>query len=224
MRTNRHIVLFVGMISFFLMLVSCGPSAEEKQMMEPMEIRPVAESTISAEEISGQTLEQTFEADTLTAEQLTAFQQRGAEKLADFINYMELMSNKKYDPRLREEVRKQVEALFTDPATPIAIAINNDNKEKPLTAFLDAIYKNNYDSIKVKTDSVVLQQPEKGIPYPYLYKSIVTGKVSVAAYKNKKIVFSSAGLREAVILIQKVEKDFGGDKKQVWEVMLGEMK
>jgi hypothetical protein len=48
---------------------------------------------------------------------------RGAEKLADFINYIELMSNKKYDLRLRQEGRKQVDALSTDPATPIAITI-----------------------------------------------------------------------------------------------------
>jgi hypothetical protein len=224
MKTNRHIVLFVGMISFFLMLVSCGPSAEEKQIVEPMEIRPLPESSISTEEISEprETLEQTFEADTLTVEQLTAFQQRGAEKLADFINYIELMSNKRYDLQLRLEARKQVEALFSDPATPVAIAMSTENRAKTITEFLDEIYKTNYDSIRVRTDSVVLQQPERDMEQSY--KGTVSAKVNVMGFKNKKMIFSSADLRKATILIRKVEKDFGGEKKQVWEVMLGEMK
>jgi hypothetical protein len=224
MKQNRHIALFVVMISFFTMLVSCGPSAEEKQKSEQEIVStPPSMDEVVKETPARETLEQTFEADTLTAGQLTAFQQRGAEKLADFINYMELISNKTYDGRLRLELGKQAEALFADPTAWIAISINDKKEKKQLTAFLDDFYKNEYDSIKVKTDSVVMQQPERA-DKGGIYKGTVSEKVSVMGYKNKKIVFSSTGLREATTLILKMEKNFGGDKKMVWEVMLGEIK
>jgi hypothetical protein len=222
MKQNRHIALFVVVISFFMIPVSCSraPEESEKRGLETVDIATKNET--EEKPVSDKTLEQAFETDTLTIEQLTAFQQRGAEKLADFINYIELLSNKRYDPRLRLEARKQASALFPDVATPITIAINDEKKKRSIPAFLDDIYKSKYDSIKVKTDSIILQQPQRGEGFSYT--GHISANVRVTGYKNKKIIYSSSALREAAILIQKIEKDFGGEKKQVWEVMLGEMK
>ncbi len=226
MKQNRHISFLVVMISLLAMLVSCGPSAEEKKAKEAavMDSVPSATDEVNEEATAPSTelLEQTFVADTLTAEQLMVFQQRGAEKLADFINYIEIISNKTYDVKLRQEIRKQVEALFWNSATAVAISIQDKKEMKPISSFLDEVYKSGYDSIEVKTDSVVLKQPVKTANTGYT--GSVSANVTIRAYKNGKVIFSSAGLKEAVTNIMKTEKNFGTDKKLVWEVVLGEMK
>lgn len=139
------------------------------------------------------------------------FQQRGAEKLADFINYVEIISNRKYDKQLRTEIRKQIVDLFESDQTLVAISLTDKKESKPISKFLDEIYRGGFDSIKVKTDSVVLSPLVKADSLP-IYKGAISGKVKIQAYRNKKMEHSSMEFQKAQTIVRKVEKDFGGRK------------
>lgn len=218
MKKQVHILLVMPLLSILSIWMSCSSASHEK--MEIQEVNAVPEMTIAPP--ASEALEETFESDTLTAEQLTVFQQRGAEKLADFINYIEIISNKRYDKQLRLEIRKQIEGLFETPSTLVAIPITGNKESKMVSQFLDEIYKGTFDSIKVKTDSVVLSTPVK-TTQPLKYEGSVSANVRIMVYRNNKLEFSSMELQRAKTHVIKVEKDFGGKKGRIWEVVLGEM-
>ena len=214
------IKLFVIVLGLLNTLVSCGPSHEERAAA--MDSTDEALNKNISPLNSPASLEQIFEADSLTAEQLVVFQQRGAEKLADFINYVEIISNKQYDKQLRQEIRKQIIDLFESDQTLVAVPLTAIKESKPVSKFLDEIYKGGYDSIKVKTDSVILSTLVRTDTLP-TYKGVISGKVSIQTYRNNKMEHSSLEFQEAKTIVRKVEKDFGGEKRSVWEVMLGEI-
>jgi hypothetical protein len=217
MKKYIHILVFAMVLGLLSTLISCGPSHEEKMFaMDSIAVDKNLSQVLPTD------LEQTFESDSLTAEQLVVFQQRGAEKLADFINYVEIISNKQYDKQLRQEVRKQIIDLFESDQALVAIPLTGIKESKPVSKFLDEIYKGGYDSIKVKTDSVVLSTLVRVDSLP-VYKGVISGKVKIQAYRNKKMEFDDMQIQQARTIVRKVEKDFGGEKRSVWEVMLGEI-
>ena len=219
MKKHLHLLCYAVGLSLLNLLISCSSSRKEEVAYEAMDSVQASnqEAATSKEE-----LEQTFEADSLNPEQRIVFQQRGAEKLADFTNYIEIISNKRYDKQLRLEIRKQIIDLFESDQTLVAIPVNGIKESKQVSKFLEEIYRGDFDSVKVKTDSVVLSTLEKTDNLP-VYKGVITGKVGIQVYRNKKMEPVTMELQRAKTIVSKVEKDFGGEKRNVWEVLLGEI-
>jgi hypothetical protein len=253
MKKYVHSAFLGVMLSLLSLLVSCSSSREEKDVQLevldstaenqndfnvgiatdsiPLTSEDLSHSaderetlgelgTMKEPNFESHSLDAAFESNSLNAAQLVVFQQRGAEKLADFINYIEIISNKRYDKQLRLEIRKQIIDLFETDQTLVAIPIDGKKESKPVSKFLDEVYKGGYDSIKVKTDSVVLSPLVKN---DNIYKGVITGKIKIQAYRNKKMEHNILELQQAKTIVLKVEKDFGGKKQSVWEVMLGEI-
>lgn len=218
MRKKLHIALYWVVAGFTCFLISCGPSREEKDNVNAM-----YESNLSTME-DNQALEDTFEIDTLNTVQLNVFQQRARQKLQDFINYMEIISNKSYDLELRLIASKQIEDLFAVSTVFVSISIAKEPKnKKTVSQFLNEIYLSDYDSIKVKTDSVVISKPEKSTE-SIKYIGEVTAKVNIDGYKNGEVIFNSIAIQKAETIITKTQKQFGDETKMVWTASIGELK
>lgn len=216
MRKDLHIALYLITSVFICILWSCGPSSEEQQDFS------IYSSDLVTNNNENQ-MEETFEADTLSNEQLNVFQQRAQQKLDDFINYIEIISNKTYDSELRLLARNQIVELFADSSILVHVAAGKVEKNpQPVSAFLNEIYLSEYDSIKIKTDSVVVAQPIKA-DEATTYIGYVTAKVNIKGYKNGQVYFNSVAIQKAKTIIRKTEKRFGEETKTIWTVGLGEL-
>ncbi len=215
MRKELHIALCLFTALTVSILYSCGPSSREKQ-----------ESYLSAENtpsVNNFTLEETFEADTLSHEQLNVFQQRAQQKTEDFISYIEIISNKSYDSLMRLEAKKQIEDLFADSSTLINVAVDKSGKYPThLYEFINEVYESKYDSIKIKTGSVIMSPPQKA--EENAYNGSLTAEMNVIGYKNAQISFNSEVIHEVKTIIRKTQKQFGNDTRKIWTVTLGEFK
>jgi len=217
MRNKFHITLYVVLIGFGF-LMSCSPSSEEKDKVSNS--RDLSSESIE----NNKDLEGAFEADTLNTLQLEAFQQRARQKVQDFINCVEIISNKSYNAELRDVSIKQIKDLFADSTVFINIQITKTQKiPSTISHFLNEVNRSDYDSIKVKTDSVVLSQPEKS-KTSTKYIGAVSAKVTINGFKDGKIIFSSITNHTAETCIIKTQKQFGTETKMVWEAAIGELK
>lgn len=222
MRTKLHIVLYLILTGFVCFIVACAPSSEEKSKYFAAE--KVISDSAFVSTTDNKDLEDVFETDSLTTEQLQVFQQRAQQKLQDFINYVEIISNKSYNAELRDVAKQQIKNLFTDSTVLINIPITKTQKIPcTVTEFLNEVKVSDYDSIKVKTDSVVLSQPAKS-KEGMKYIGTITGKVSIDGFKNGETIFNSSSIQKAETNISKTKKQFGKESKMVWTVTLGELK
>lgn len=217
MRKELHIASYLISAVFICILWSCGPSREEQQDF----------SVTSADLVPNNNenqMEEAFETDTLSNEQLNVFQQRALQKLEDFINYLEIISNKTYDSELRLVARNQIVELFADSSILVNVTAGKIEKNpKPVSAFLNEVYQAEYDSIKIKTDSVIVEQPIKA-DEAMTYIGYVTAKVNIKGYKNGHVFFNSVAIQKAKTIIRKTEKHFGEETRTIWTVGLGEVK
>ena len=218
MRKNLHIALYFISAIFTCMLLSCAGSKEEVQDTATM----VEYSTTPI--INDNKLEEAFETDTLSDEQLNVFQQRARQKVQDFINYIEIISNKTYDAQMRLLARNQIEELFADSSVLVTISIAEGKiNPKPVSVFLNDVYQSEYDSIKIKTDFIVVTQP-KIANETATYIGFIRVKLNIVGYKNAQISFNSHAVHEAKTIIRKTQKHFGEESRMIWTVMLGEWK
>lgn len=157
---------------------------------------------------SNTNLQHTFTSDKLTSSELDAFEKRAVQKLEDFYNYLEVISNPGYDKTLREEAKKQALELFSGNecrvdgikvGTLLDSCINITQETKSF----------NVEDARVK-EKFPLQAGVAG------YSGSMEFRLSSAS--------SSSAAKQASILLIKTEKIFGTEKKQVWTVFLCEIK
>jgi len=215
MKKNLYIYFF-GLLLFALLLISCGRAMRENEMAK---MKSKADTII----VNNANMLDAFEADSLSPEQLTLFQQRGQQKLEDFINYIELISNKKYDRELRLAACQQALELFTDSSVEVKISIRDTTlKSQTIAAFLKEVYISDFDSVKIKTDLVAVAQPQL-TGKPLIYSGPVKAKVNMQAYKKAQLVIDLNSTHTASTLICKTEKKFGNESKRVWTVSIGKI-
>jgi len=219
MKQKLHIILNLIMAVIICSMFSCAPSSEEKQ-----EGMPSMDEINSPSPLHETNASDNFDIDTLNTEQLIVFQKRAQQKLEDLINYIEIISNKSYNSEMRLIAKKQIEDLFVDSTALINISIS-EMQIKPMATyeFLDQVYKCDYDSIKIKTDSVIVTQPQK-VNESFEYIGSISARVEITGFKNSKVSYNSTAIHKAETIIYKTEKQFGEDSRIVWTVAIKELK
>lgn len=228
MRNKLHFALYLTTVVFVCTIFACGKAREEKAdipvEIEEMSPPPVNETDAVSDHMPNDSeLEESFNADTLNEEQLRIFQKRAQQKLQDFINYIEIISNKRYNSQLRLAACQQIEELFADSSVIIDIRFDQIEKD-PRTAslFIKDVYNSGYDSIKIKTNSVIVNPAEK-LNETLEYVGNITADVTIIGYKKSTIAFYSKGIHKAKTIIHKQEKQFGKDSQTLWSVFIGEL-
>jgi hypothetical protein len=156
-------------------------------------------------------LENTFTSKKLSAEELAAFEQRAEQKLKDFYNYLEVISNPKYDKKLREDARKQAMELFVGGEKSVIGG-------KTIDGFLDSC-------MNVRSGTLPLSVTEINITKGFngsnpINPAIYNGTISFSIPR----VQGSPEKHQADIMLIKTEKLFGTEKKLVWTVYLVEIR
>ncbi|HEY6159628.1 MAG TPA: hypothetical protein VI112_00355 [Bacteroidia bacterium] len=156
-------------------------------------------------------LENTFTAKKLSAEELAAFELRAEQKLKDFYNYLEVISNPKYDKKLRQDARTQVLELFVSGEKSIVDG-------KAIDGFLDSCMDARSKTIPLPVTEINITKGFNG-SNP-VNPAIYTGTISFSLSR----VQGSSEKHQADIMLIKTEKLFGTEKKLVWTVYLVEIK
>ena len=151
-----------------------------------------------------QKLEDKFTSGKVSEAELKVFEERAVQKLKDFNDYLDIISNKKLDKRMRQDAIKQAEALFTSPDCKIRFTYENMS----ISDYINRKYKYG-NGASPQIDSVTVGEPLT---------------FSNGSYKGTLHGRSSNGGVAPTITIQmqliKVQKKFGDEVKDVWDVRL----
>ncbi len=157
-------------------------------------------------------------ADRLSAGQLRALEVRAQQKLRDFFDYLNLVSDPSLDSTFRAEAARQALLLFANPQARVRLTPAGQ-QPRTMTAqqWLDEL---------VQSDELVtFATGEPALSYPLTredslqYRGELSMPGAEATESEARTSQGSAPTRVRV-LVKRVAKDFGGDEMQVWEVFL----
>jgi hypothetical protein len=156
---------------------------------------------------------------------LSGYEGRAMQKIDELAGYIEIISNKDYDPTFREHALTLAKKLFYDKE----IQISNSDKYLSnlnilaLDDYLNAVLKTSYTKIIVELSNrqyIENLSQDKSESY--------SGKLLFDQtnyyYKNKEIQNKSTEKKEVEIILVKTDKSFGKKTKSVWNVFLGDIK
>ncbi|MFL5730640.1 MAG: hypothetical protein ACJ75J_14225 [Cytophagaceae bacterium] len=180
-------------------------------------------STLSlAQNAQRDPLENTFVKENLSARDLQVFELRAQQKLKDYANYIEIISDKNFDAELRKEAAGSALRLFSGQDVTVHETLSGGKaKEWKLSDYLSKLNASAYKKIVSQISNLVLAKPmvkqaENSYKGELSYTQITKG------YDDKgKEVFSVKAEKKAEVILKKVKKQFGRETEEVWEVFLG---
>ena len=165
----------------------------------------------------------TFTANELSRFEIKGFENHAIQKIAEYASYIQIISNKNYDSKLRKQAIILAKKLFNNEN----ISFTNIDTEitKKQEIFIDELFNSIYDSkfskISVTVSNIVVSKELK--PYGNHFKGKFTFTQASKYYKSNKLVSETELLKEIDIFLIKTEKTFGNEKSIVWNVFLGEI-
>ena len=172
-------------------------------------------------------IEEAFENNSFTSKKLTNFQLKGFEKRAsqkiiDYANYIQIISDKSYDLSLRKHALNLSKELFANKNVSVKMynnKISNKNKIE-LSEYLNLILKSDYSKIVVEISGINILQNLK-TNKNNSYEGKISYNETIKFYKNKTITFTDKQKREIEIYLIKVSKNFGSTQTKVRNILLG---
>ncbi len=153
-------------------------------------------------------------ADRLSPAQLRAFELRAQQKLRDFFDYLTLVGDPALDSTFRTEAAEQATALFTNPRAVVRIAPTGQSAEDRVVGqWLKALAKSD------EAATFLMGEPALIRPLTLGDSSQYRGALSVPV-PSAGDGESEAQTYQVNVLVKRVDKDFGEDEMQVWEVFL----
>ncbi len=155
----------------------------------------VAEEVIAATPVQESELKAQFESEPMNKERLRAFETRAQQKLQDLADYINILKDSALDSAFRHQAMNQALALF----------------ENDTSTFLQKSYYEQPLVSKYIIEDIQIEKP--------LQEADNERYEGLLSFKSNTITPA----REAVIILKKVEKDFGDERRMIWEVLLGEI-
>ena len=156
----------------------------------------MAEEVIAASPMQESELKDQFESDQMTQERLRAFEARAQQKLQDLADYINILKDPNLDSAFRQQAMAQALALFEDDTSTF---LQKSYYEQPLVS-------------KYIIEDIQIEKP--------LQEADNERYEGLLSFKSN----TTTPPREAVIILKKVEKDFGDERRLIWEVLLGEIR
>jgi hypothetical protein len=194
-----YIILFM----IFLLGVGCGSShMDREQMYDSLG----GDNAINMIDIEG---------DSLSENNLTAFEDRAIQKLDDLSGFIEILSDTAMDISFKDQAFIMAVELFETSDAKVEIDFQGNTTDQPVTiyAFLKSLIKDSYKKLIIKPEEVSVVQHLKNTGAG-CYRGKIQMKGTVAQQPLTCSIHIAA---------KQVEKEFGGEKKRVWEVFLGEI-
>lgn len=185
-----------------------------------------AQVVVNSNNIYGyEQMNKTLTSNTVSAYDLEGFEMRGKQKIKDFINYLEIISDNSYDLSLREHAYNLTKQLFANKDQKINDIDVKTQKiaELNIDDYLNLFMNNEYS--KIKFDITNITNKHKLINCDsQTYRGAFFVACSIEYYNGDKVAIKMASKKEVEIILMKRQKQFGNEKKDVWEVLLGYIK
>jgi len=156
-----------------------------------------------------------LQADTLTVEELELFEERAAQKIHDYFEYIAIISDPTMDKSFRQQAIRMARTLQPDGLIVMdtiskLTGDQSDRLELRSKKFLNKLGKDRFGKLIFSVENLLSQPFQRHDEGGYLTEIIidlVNGKdtISVAVHCQ----------------VQKTTKQFGSEERQVWEVSLG---
>jgi hypothetical protein len=202
----------------FLYVLLCSKSCNQREESEAAREKRGVESSIKS-------ITAHFTADTLSKETLNGFEENAKIKVADFFDYLSILSDTSTAPGFKSHIRKIIPVLFG--SSDCKIKFNSSERIKgeaveigiiqlvdPTSVFPAYIKGLNPDSLWIMNRLQVVEDSTYSGQLGFILLPVVQVPHSV----NNKLF---SGTIEYKIL--KREKEFGGEKLKVWNVFLGDV-
>lgn len=152
-------------------------------------------------------------AQVLLPEQLMVFEDRAAQKIKDFFDYLAILSDPEMDRSLREEVVQEMTRIFVRQNAPLEFPADYMPKSCPeeMAKFMKFRLENGHP---LKIQPLLIEKDSEFTPDGD-FRFVMTFRFRMVPQPDLK---PSNGI--AHILLTKKVKKFGGDRKVVWEVFL----
>jgi hypothetical protein len=198
----KHLYIGVAAVLFFV--------ADAKSQSAPLETdRPVSDEVVLENEMSNENL---------SAAQLQSFNKRATQKLVDFADVLTILENEEIGKRLKKEVAEAALDFFESEEVEIQwydLEVRKITTEN-LRMFLEKIVSDPSGS-EIKIVDISGGAPSECTPPICGWK--LNCRIIQVPENEKAVAF---GATVSIVLVKK-EKDFGGVKKEIWEVVLGKI-
>ncbi len=159
------------------------------------------------DEASYQKLENQFEADEVSPEQLFLFERKGIQNLKDFVSLMAIMSSKDVDQRFVDRFKTAAVKYFSTPKDSILFFKNNEKKIFLAEKFIQEQLKEN--SIFEDVELAILDSST-----PELFEKSYKWTISFRLVQNENVPKRMI----ATLILKKGKKQFGNTEKEIWDV------
>ncbi len=192
----------IFVIALGLVLNACATSHRDRLAEEARELNA-----------TNYNLEAEFTSEEISQEKLGAFEIRAQQKLQDFADYVNLVADTAIDSILRQQAVRQSLSLFAESSTPVSIDAGQQSVEVFLTSRMTASEEKHIFTVQ----DIQVREHLQPIS-AHQYEGWLSFQQQASEESQPWIS------RQARMIVEKVEKKFGSEKEQVWEVFLGEIK
>jgi len=212
---KRYLFLISSVMAYLLLCSkSCSEPELDPAIAEKERIEVLKDSIISE-----------FESESLSRGSFKAFEMKARQKLVDFGDYLRICNNKSMDDSFKSQARLMIRDLFISDSIRVNTLLTDEhgNKMIPLNEFLRIGLTSSVDSNVFSIDSVKIS-----IPLHRTNEDKYTGTLQFSrylkTYPTAKTTYPIQARMEAEIVVTKVDKIFGADTVQVWQVLIGNIK
>jgi len=202
---NRFFDILV--IACFFFCCGCATSPREKGAEDMIETPVMQESALEAQ----------FESEPMNNERLKAFEARAQQKLQDLADYVNMLKDPALDSTFRQQAMRQALALFEDENIVVSIDTSQKNNNTANT-ILQELHDEQLQISKYNIQDIQVVKPLQSAGKER-YEGVLSFESSLTTSRGTSVVTT----KEAAIVLKKVEKEFGDERKLIWEVLLGKI-
>jgi hypothetical protein len=191
----------------------CAPSCEDEQETTKREENELSNSIDS--------IRLEFESGLLTEASLVAYEAAALQKLSDFTDYLQIVSDPKRDRAFREKASEMIKGIFVSDSVKFQLLPGKNAKEINVSELLNDCLSNELSDFQYRLDSVYIQQPLQRTGTGTYSGIIAAGQMAenaLSKIENPLITYTVAAF------LTRNTKVFGTDTLKVWEVRLGEIR
>ncbi len=170
-------------------------------------------------------LEEEFSKPNLTAENVSAFEFRAKQKIYDFYNYVELISNKEYDEKLREYSMQSAVSLFNSSECLIEDSLVNGSVDQlVISGFFDSLFVSEFYKISAEVIELSLSNRLIKIGEEVYSGTISYTRILKCYDEFSQLSYSSEEKKSVDVTLTRKSKAFGEKNKYIWVVSLCDVK
>ena len=201
---NKLTLQFVILV--ILIFTSCAITKNDKEFLENKNVEVIFSNP-----------ENSIRAESLSDIELKEFEIRAVEKLIDFYDYLNLLSDEKYDKTVKEEVKEATLNLFDNPQTGI-LPFESENSAG-MTLGIEEYLNRQFNTTTSKL--ITIKSPRMKNHFTIDNQDQFHGQVSYILIINHQ---DEQIHKTAKVILKRIDKNFGNDSIQIWEVFLAEIR